>query len=205
MIVLGIVLAVIILLALLRFGVSVEYGADGFFAWARVGLFSFRVYPQKVTPKKTEKKKAIKKEKKRKKKEKKAVEGKPGGYKQFTDMLQAAKGTLRRLRRRLLIKKLTIHFVSANEDPSKAAMMFGAANAAYGAVVPILESAFKIKRRDLRASVDFGTTKPKIYVRAIISLAVWEAIYIAFALLPMLSVKKGQGAKVESGKLKVES
>ena len=198
MVALGIVLAIIILIALLRFGVSAEYSADGVSVAARIGLVSLRVFPRKIKPKKEEKKEArkkvkkAKKEKKKREKKKKEKPGekKPGGLKEYLNMLPAVKKTLGRLRRRLLVKNLTIHLVFADKDPFKTAMAFGASNVAFGTVLPVLESVFRIKRRDLRASADFKTTEPSIYINAAISMAVWEAFYIVFAILPIF-LKKG--------------
>ena len=206
MITLAIILAVIIIIALLRFGVRVEYSRDGITAFASAGPVTLKVFPRKPKPAKTDgdkaKKKALKKAKKkaRKKarKEEKALkrknrkpteEKKAGGLEYFFVILSSAKTTLGRLRRRLLIKKLTIRFVAGNEDAFKTAMAFGAADAAIGAITPVLENNFRIKRRDLSVSADFTSEKPVIYVNAAISLAVWEALYIAVALLPLLTKK----------------
>ena len=192
MVALCIVFAAIIIILFLRFGVSAEYSADGISVVARVGLFSLRVFPVKADPKKVEKRKArkkAKKEKKEKKKKEKPDKKKPGGLKVYLNMLPAIKKTLGRVRRRLLIKNLTVQLVFADEDPSKTAIAFGAANAAFGTVLPLLESAFRIKKRDLRASADFEATEPTIYIKASISLAVWETFYIVFAILPILLKK----------------
>jgi hypothetical protein len=49
--------------------------------------------------------------------------------------------------------------------------------------VALLENHFRIKKRDFRASVSFDKTEPYIYARARLSLAVWEAVYVAWALV----------------------
>jgi len=193
MIAAGIVIAIIILIALLRVGVCIEYSADGFEAAVRVGPISKHVFPVEEKPGDAEKKalkKARKKEKvKKKKKPKKKM---PGGIKPFLDMIPPVKNTLGRLRRRLLIKRLTIHYYPADDDPAKTAMLFGAANAVFGAITPMLDNTFRIKRRDLRAFPNFAAFEQTIYAKAIISLAVWEAVYIVFALLPILKIIFGR-------------
>ena len=195
MIALGIVLAVIILFALLRFGASVVYNADGFAVSARVGFLSLRIYPREEKPRKAAKKAAKrakkldkKKEKKKKKPDEEITDGekKPGKLKDYLEMLPAIKKVLGRLRRRLLIKTLIVHLIIAGDDPSKTAMIFGAANAGIGVMVPALEKFFRIRRRDFRTSADFDRAEPYIYIKAAISLAVWEAIYIVFAIIPVL-------------------
>lgn len=215
MLTIAIILAVLILIALLRFGVSVEYGEDGITAVATAGPFFIRIFPRKDKPDKVSgekakrraekkaKKKADKKTRKeeksrKKKKEEEPEEKKAGGFEYFLVILSSAKTTLGRLRRRLLIKRLTIRFIAGNEDAAKAAMAFGAASAVAGVIVPVLEKNFRIRRRDFRTSADFCAVKPKIYINAAISLAVWEALYIVFALLPILTKRTKKKADISA-------
>jgi len=188
MIVLAVILVVIILIALLRFGVSAEYGESGILATAHAGPISIRIFPREakeISAKKKAKIKAKKAKKALKAKAKPKVL-KPGGLKGFLDIVTAVKNTLGRLRRRLLIKKLIIYITIADKDPSKTATMFGTANAALDTFMPVLEKIFRIKRRDIRTAYDFEAGQPTIYVNTAISLAVWEAVYIVFAILPAL-------------------
>jgi hypothetical protein len=169
----------------------------------RVGFLSLKVLPAKEKPvnakkearlkarreekaKKKAEKKAEKKAKKKAEKEARKESGekkKPGPLKPILDMLPAVKTLLGRLRRRLLIKKLIIHYTAAGGDPYNTAFTFGAANAAIGVVVPILERSFRIKQRDFKMAADFNSVQQGIYINAIISMAVWEAVYIVFAIL----------------------
>ena len=175
---------------LLRFGVAAEYGADGFIVTAHVGPLRLRVYPKKEKPGAAEKKakrKARKADKAKSKKDKeKPKEQIPGGLKTYLDMLPPVKNMLGRLHRRLLIKKLTIRFTAAGGDAATTALTSGAANAAFSAITPVLENSFRIRKRDFRATADFSGTEMKIYVHAAISMAVWESLYIVFALLPLV-------------------
>jgi len=209
MITLGVIVSILVIIILLRFGVIAEYDENGFTLRARVGPLKIRIIPQRLTSpedikKKAERKakrKAIKKAKKLKQKAKKAQDAvRPGLAEVFFTMLSSAKETFRRMKRRLLIKELTIYYTSGGKDPCVAAMSFGAANAVIGAIVPVLEKNFRIKRRDLRASADFDSDKQMIYFKAVISLAVWEAVYISFAILPAI-IKLNSGKDVqEDGK-----
>ena len=191
MITAAIVIAILLILAFLRFGVAAEFSAEGLSVSAKAGPLSIRVLPPKEKSEKQMRKAELKAERKAQKKKKKKAKAvkKPGGLKAFFEMLPAIKKTLGRLRRRLLIKKLTIHYVAAGEDPAKTALMFGAAWAVFGAITPVLENSFRIKRRDLSASADFVTGEQTIYVNAAVSLAVWEAVYIAIAILPVFMKK----------------
>jgi len=207
MIALAITFGILIILALLRFGVSVEYSESGLIVMVRAGPLSIQVLPAKdkpVSEKKEAKRKARKEEKDRKKAEKKAEkeagkdqdEKKPGALSTVLEILPAVKTMLSRVRRRLLIKRLIVYYSIANDDPYKTAITFGAANAAIGTLAPFLENNFRIKKRDFMAVANFYDTQQTIYINAAISLAVWEAFYIAFAILPagIRILKKTKGA-----------
>ena len=178
MLALAITISVIIIIALLRFGVVIEYGDAGFRLWAKAGFLKFELLSdgKKKKPKK-----------KKPKKERNLKEMMPGSLSEFTGMLKTVQNALGRLKRKLLIKQLTLYFTSAGEDPSTTALMYGAANAAVGAIVPMIRNNFRIRRLDLRTWFDFCSAEQKIYAKIIISIAVWEVFYILFALLPLVT------------------
>jgi len=187
MLVVGIFLLVLLLLALLRVGVVLEYTENGLESWIKIGFLKLRINKDK--------------KKKKKKKEKKESSFKPGSLKDFLDMLKAIKNTLGRLKRKLLIKILILHYTSASDDPAKTALQFGAANAVFGIAVPLLEQNFRIKKRDLTASADFDSKEPGIYAKIIISIAVWELLYVLSALLPLFKAL----SSTDNGKLRKEN
>ena len=190
MLVLAIVVGVLILIALLRFGVAAVYGEDGLLVKAKVGPISIKAYPRKEKAEKKKKGKRKDKKKGRARKAKKPEEEKPGAIEGFFTLLSAIRKVLGRVRRRLLIKKLFIHYVSASDDPVKTALMFGGSSAALDGILPMLEQNFRIRKRELRTSADFESSKPRIYVNAAVSIAVWEAVYIFFAILPVIAAIK---------------
>lgn len=190
MLIAAIIIGVLTLLAFLRIGVVAEYGAPenaattetaalaGFVVDAFLGPVRLRLYP------------VIKKKKQKKRKHKETQKNKPGEevtkagrFVELKKQLPAVNTLLGRLKRKLLIKELTVYFMAAGEDPAAAALWFGGANIGYGLLVPLLENNFRVKKRDLRTSVSFEHSEPYIYVCARLSLAVWEAVYVAFALV----------------------
>ena len=193
MFVLAIIIAAIGLILLLRFGVTVVYGHDGLKVTARVGIIPIKIYPSDKKPK-------IKKKKRLKSAEeladlllrRKKNEKKPGKLETFLQLMKLAKNTLDRLRRKLLIKNLDIHFVSAGKDPMQAALLFGSAHAVYGILEPILENNFRIRRRNFTSGADFEQTKPQIFVNAAFSIAVWEALYVLGALFSKQKEQKSE-------------
>jgi len=182
MIALTITLAILIAIALLRFGVSVEYDENGFVVRAIVGPVRLKLFPRVVKPEVSGKKKQP--GRRGEKPVKETQEKKPGALQTLLDLLPAIKETLGRIRRRLLIKKLVIYLTAASADPYGTALMFGYANTATGIILPVLEQNFRVKRRDIRTTANFDADKQSIYINAAISIAVWEAVYIVMAILP---------------------
>ena len=194
------IILLFVLLLFLRIGATVIYNDNGMSVFARAGPFAFKVYPSKKEKK--PKKKTKKPSDKASKFFKSLIMGedeKPGKWKQFLEILSKVKNTLNRLRRKLLIKNLTLHYVSADKDPVKTALSFGQANAIYGIVRPILENNFKIKNIDFSASADFEADEPMIYAKATITIAIWEILYVASAILSKPKRKEEEKNGKESG------
>ncbi len=172
------ILAFFALLLLLRVGVRAQYSDQGLFLWARAGRLHIQVYPVKKKKRRKEKGKEGK-AKKKKGKEPETEESKKGGNVSFfISIIRDILDVLGRFRKRIKIDELTVWYMSASEDPSSAAICFGAASAGMGLVTGILENNFKIKKRDFRTAVNFEEKEPWVYVKAEFSLAVWEILYI---------------------------
>jgi hypothetical protein len=188
MIVAAVILAVLVILAFLPVGVVAEYGEPGLTADAVVGPVRFKLIS------------TAKNEKKKKKEKKKTAEGvtKAGRLVDLKEQLPAINKALDRLKRKLTIKELTVHYMAAGTDPASTALYFGAASIGFGLILPLLENNFNIKKRDLRTSVSFETTEPYVYVKARLSLLVWEVLYIASGAL--ISIMKYKTKKTEDRK-----
>ena len=178
MITLAIVVAALVLIALLRFGVAVEYSENGLTVTARVAFIKITVFPMRKR-----KKRAEKAERKPREPKKSGTPKKPGGTVDFKKLISDAMALPDKLRRRILIKELTVWFTQGGGDPYAMAMGYGGISAAMGFTQGALEAAFRVKRYSLRTAVDFLAEKSKIYAKASISLAVWEAIYLGIAAL----------------------
>jgi hypothetical protein len=184
LIVLASLILLLILLLFLRVGATVIFNDGGMSVFARVGPVVFKVFPSEKEKK--PKKKPKKPSDKVSKYIKSLIMGDdetPGKFKQFLELLAKVKKTLGRLRRKLLIKNLTLHYVAADKDPVKAALSYGNANAIYGVVRPLLESIFNIKKIDFSASADFEADEPMIYAKATITIAIWQVLYVVSAIL----------------------
>ena len=193
MTVLIIFFAVLILVVGFRFGLYIEYSDDGLIVNAKVGPLQLRIIPKKMKRMQSTGREKVKKKRKKKKpgvrskeKESETTQKKPGDLDKLIELLPPIKKTLDRFRRRFLIKRLVIVFTAAGTDAAATASAYGAANAVIGMLDPLLLNTFRIKHRDFRACADFLAQKPALYIKAVVSLAIWEAVYIALAILPLL-------------------
>ena len=189
MIALGIVLVVLLLICLVRIGVVAVYSEDGFTVDAYIAPVRIQVLP---TQGKT---KGKKKDKKKKKAKTADTAVKAGRLESLKNQLPSLNKALSRLKRKLRVNELTIYYMAAGLDPAATALYFGAASAGYGIILPLLENNFNIKKRDLRAAVNFEATEPYIYVKAKLSLAVWEVFYVGFGLVKNLVMSENMRAK----------
>ena len=179
MLALAITVSALVLIALLRFGVIAEYSEEGLKVWVTAGFFKFRLLDD-------HKKSKPKKPKKPKNKKSQHLEMKPGSLSEFMGILKAVLNALGRLKRRLLIKQLTLYYTSAGENPVNTALQFGAANAVSGSIIPQIKKNFRVRRLDFKTGFDFTSTEQMIYAKIIISIAVWEVFYALFALMPLI-------------------
>ena len=195
LIIVGVILVVLAVIAMLRVGVICSYSEDGVEVFVRIGPMRVQVVPkpEKVLSEKQKakkeakekKKKEEKKKKKEEKKNKKAQEAKSGeakkkggSFETFRKLLPIILDALAQFHRRLSIDLLEIDFTAAGDDPAKTAMTYGYANASVGAIVPVLEKHFNVKKRSINIAVDFLEPKPIIYVRASLSLMIWDILCI---------------------------
>ena len=183
-----IIAAVIIAISLLRVGATAEYSEDGPIVLAHAGFLTIRIFPKKPKRKRREKREKIEPEKKKKKEkhDEETTGKKPGSSVDFKKLLSGVTKVLGKIKRRLYIKELTVFYVQAGGDPYKMATTQGTALAALGLTQAALESFFRIKRYNLHTSVDFIAEKSRVYVRAKLSIAIWQVVSIAFAALMLV-------------------
>lgn len=113
---------------------------------------------------------------------------KGGTVKLIRDLIPVVLDTLKRFKHKLTIDSLTIIYTADCDDPFDNVMKYGYAWEAIGAVLPLLERNFRVKKRDLEALISFEGTGDTVYADARLTLRVWEIIYIACGLLPALKI-----------------
>lgn len=180
-----IVLLVFWLIGCIRLKGFVEYSEEGILAQLRVLWFKITLFPAKPKqerpkkpkkPKKPKEPQEPKKPKEKPKDERPLIEKAGGLWSLFRDAVPLVTGAAGKLLHKLRIEELTLHLTWAAEDPADAAMGYGAGEAALGAVWPLLDRAFDIRKRDVGVAVDFTRTVPIIYARALLSFTIGQLV-----------------------------
>lgn len=180
------VLAILVLLVcLVRLGVAAGYDERG--GWVKVHLGPKWVTLYPIDPHKA----AKRQEKKARKAEKKAQKptqeepDKPtlgGALDLALDLLPDVKEAAGRFRRRLRIDDLTLYLEWGEPDPADAAIHYGQAWGAAEAIAAFLEANFRVKHRDLSLDLNYQLDKPRLTLRAALSLTVAQLLAIVLPL-----------------------
>ncbi len=210
--VLLIILGILLLIGMIPVGVIFRYHGDVELKLV-LAFLRLKILPKKPkTRKQIEKAKAKKAKKEAKKAEKKkkkqaqsliAKPPEPPKPKQpiqdkISGLLPWAKLGVRFVgeffHRRLCIRKLNVRAALAGGDPAKLAETNGKAWAVIGAMIPLLEQAFKIKERHLVVYPDFVADKTdveaEIYVRLRVGGVVLMLLRYAFRAIKLLIASK---------------
>lgn len=198
--ILAAVVLVLFLIGQVRVGGRAVFNAEGFFLWIRLGRFQIKILP---VPPKAEKppkpqKPKKKKEPRKPKKEKPPVTlpEKLGGALEYAQALlpvalEAAKGMWRGLR----VDTLELELTAGGGDPADAAMLYGQANAALGALWRPLTKAFHVKDGAARVKLDFDAPGTTVYGQASLSIKIGTVTWIGLragvaALFGALAARK---------------
>lgn len=188
--------AILLLLAILPLGARILYDSDGVCVRVIAGPLKITVFPlpkKKGKKKGNEKKKqpAEKKTDKPKKKEDaqkpqpvqaRKTEDKPQKGGSLTDFLPLVKvgiDFLGSFRRKLRLNNIYLKLIMAGDDPCDLAVNYGRAWAALANLLPVLERAFVIGKRDLEVECDFTSDKTVIIARLDISITLGRLISLA--------------------------
>lgn len=209
--ILAVVILVLLLIGQVRVGGRAEFNADGFFLWIRLGKFNIKILPVKPREEKEPQKPKKPKEKKEPKKSGKEKPPTPlsekiGGAMEYAQALlpvglEAAKGMWRGLR----VDVLELELTAGGSDPADAAMLYGQANAALGALWFPLTKAFHVKDGTARVKLDFDAPGVTVYGQASLSIKIgtvvwislragWKALFGALAAKKRLKLKRRKAA-----------
>ena len=132
LVILGCVLLCLVLLMQVRVGVQGEYGEAGPRAWARLGPVRLRLWPR--SRKRQPGKREAKPTKPPKEKEKPEEISKGGALDYARELLPLALDAAGQFRKKLRVDRLELVLRAGATDPADAAMVYGCANAALGAL-----------------------------------------------------------------------
>lgn len=197
------VVLVLLLIGQLRIGVRAEYNGEGLFLWLRLGAVRLQVLPSKKKGKKSKKAKKAKPPKE--KAPDKPKEDKPkltaGGALEYARallpiVLEAAGQFYHKLQMDVLRLELRV----GAQDPADAAMLYGQASAALGALWYPLTQAFHVKDGTAKVEPDFDSDGMTLFAQAALSVKLgqiaWLGLYFGGkSLKAFLSVKNHQKDK----------
>ncbi len=175
----------------IRIGVRVLYNREGPAVFARLGPATVRVFPRpKKQPGAGEAKKP--KPKKKKKPAKKPKEEEPkaptplperiGGALEYAGaLLPPVLDMGRRFAGKLQVDTLVMELTAGAADPADAAMRYGQAQAALGALWYPLTEAFQVKDGHAWVRADFDAPGMTLYVEAALSVRIGQILWIGLS------------------------
>ena len=204
-----IALAVIVVLAILPLGASVNYDSSGVRVRVIAGPVRFTVVPGKKKPKPLEEAEKPKKEKPKKKKtttKKKKTDEIPqpekpkqkgGPITDFLPLVRTALECLGDFPKTLRLNVLEVKVILAGDDPCDLATNYGKIWAAIGNLWPRLERIFVIKKRDINVECDFTAEETLVIARVDLTLTLgrllsWLLRYAFRALKQFLKIMKSR-------------
>ena len=203
-----IALGVLALIAMIPIGVSAFYDEDGPRAYVIAGFIRIPIFPIKKKEKK-EKAKKTKEKTKAKTAEKSAAKKaqtrkkkKGGSIDDFLPVLDAVLDFVLAFGRKLRINVLELKIILGGGDPCDLALNYGRGWAVLGNLMPQLEKAFTIQKRNLEVECDFLAEKTTVLARLdltitigrIFSLLLVRGVPVLRELLKLMKIIKG-GAK----------
>ncbi len=198
LVILGCVLLCLVLLMQMRVGVQGEYGKAGPRAWARLGPVRLRLWPR--SRKRQPGKREAKPTKPPKEKEKPEEISKGGALDYARELLPLALDAAGQFRKKLRVDRLELVLRAGATDPADAAMVYGCANAALGALWCPLNEAFQIKDGRARVELDFDSQMTTVSAMGAMSLKIGQALWLGLyfglkGLKKVIAVKGRRGTK----------
>lgn len=204
-----VILAVLVLIGCIPVGVDAAYGEGGVLFSAKIGFFRLQILPAK--PQKPKKPKKPKQQKPAASPAPSAAPDAPaaeaapqkklalpGGLNGILRLVNLALSTLGDLRRKLRVEELTLHVTFAGDDPADAALHYGQAWAAVGALMPALDRLFVIKKRDICPILDYNREQMSVDAHLILTITIGRALALGLkaglGFLKLLNDSKKGGA-----------
>jgi len=202
-IVLGCVALVLVLLLLTPLRAKADYTQNGFALAVALGPITVPLYPR---PKKKSKKgkpppkKAAASEQETQKKD-----AKPslslGSWKQFRQYLPLICEAAGELRRKVVVRRLSIHLVWAGESPAAAAIGYGMVHGVIGGLWNLIDGSFRVKDHKFVVDLDYDKHEPQVAMKAVLSLRVGQVISFALRYaIKFVAMQRKEREKTDNSK-----
>ena len=158
------IFAALVLIGCIPVGVDARYNAEGVFLAAKLGPIRLQFLPPEKAASQEKKPNPIL----------------SGGVDGILQLLDIVLDTLGDLRRKLRVNELTLYVrIGGSDDPAKAAMGYGRAWAAIGAITPSLERLFVIKKRDIRPALDYTISNTQVDAHLVTTITIGRSLALA--------------------------
>ena len=181
----GLVILLCVLIALfligqIRVGCKAVYDQNGPQAYVRVATFHIRVFPLEKKRNQREKNSNKQKAKKEKKpKEPVPFQEKLGGALGYAEtLLPVLLKAVGYFFRKLQIDTLHLYLTAGSSDPADAAVLYGRASAALGALWYPLTEAFDVKDGYGKVDLDFSSEKMELHATAALSIKIGQIVWL---------------------------
>ena len=205
-----VIFGVLFLIGCIPIGIDAVQDEKGLRLDAKVWLFRIRILPKKPKKKKQEKPKtetpAAAQPAQNGGAEKKSGSSAMGslsrlGIDNIFELLDTLLDLLGDFRRKLRVQELTLHVSFDGSDPAIAAIAYGGAWALIGALTPLLEQAFVIKKRDISPILDYNNREMELTGRLRMTISVGRLLSMGLRLLKKIGVsalQKRQKNRIET-------
>lgn len=169
-----IVIVLLLLILACPVGIDAAYTQDARHLKLKIGPFRKQLLP-------AEKKKKPQKPPEAGKQEEKSREEKKKRKITPDDILTLAEialDTLHAFRMHLTVDRFLLHWTAAAKDPYDAVQQYGRINAVLGIMAGKAHASLTIRDEDIQAQLDLTREKPLIEVCLILSIQIWEILWI---------------------------
>ncbi len=180
----GAVLLLLVLLGQLRVGVRGGYSGGAAALWVRLGWARLRLWPRRQKPP------GAKKKRKKRPPEPRRADKPPAGEKKRTipsageglayaqALLPVVLEAAGQFRRKLRVDTLRLELRTGGDDPAQAAVNFGRANAALGALWLPLTECFQVADGSARVTPGLEGEGTDLSAQASLSLKLWQVLWL---------------------------
>lgn len=179
-----ITLAVLFVLASIPLGVLVRYDSQGFLVRVIAGFIRFTLIPFPKRKKKTPPQSPEKPKQEQTAPAQKDVqqvsgsEKKGGSVQDFIPIIKVMLEFLNQFWKKLRINRLVLKLILAGDDPCDLALNYGRAWQALANLMPMLEKAFVIGKRDCEVECDFTATETLITAQAELTVRLGQIVWL---------------------------